>query len=474
MLVILLIAIIVIVILVKKKKAAQVEPEPVKLTMEDLPDSLTELRQLRDKYEEAYDSPNRDVCVRKICQIGVERYRKGQIVVDTSSENDVAALIHDLSNYEGETDAQTREYLRLCVYIITEYQDLKNTNEALHERFTKSMDPADADGAWVRTARLYINQTDGPRTELKMARRLLRQSIVFHQMAYKRIPLPAMALLLEIPDPENEEEIFKWLAIGYSLDALKMKTGETNYNIAYQPYQQDAELLFQLDWQKLSSPDVNEMLDVYRKGIQQGNAYAMYKMGTFYLNGRYVEKNLEKAMELLEQADAKGLYHASNALCDYYLHDHPLANYATMPHVSKQEIKKYKEISNEWNNREYKMRFKVAEQYADHFGKYVKSSVNQPIRQDRPVQQSQSSQYEESSSQSGGSVRNMPHFIYDDKGREWTFDQMFGSDRVRYVLSGGESTWADDLGDRMGEEVYISDSQISGNSASTGLRTFHW
>jgi TPR repeat protein len=474
MLVILLIAIIVIVILVKKKKAAQVEPEPVKLTMEDLPDSLTELRALHTKWKDnVFHDLDRELCEKKIGLIAAERFRQGKAVLDPGEENDVNALFHDLQFYEGETIAETRECLRLGLDTLQKYIDLANTDKAIYERYRKGMDPYDQYNTWERLARLYIDQNDGPRTELDTARRLLRQCIVFHQQLDKVIPLYPLYMLMQIPSPEEgfEEEIFKWISLGYSMGILRMRMGEIERNDDYQHYQQNAELLFQLDWQKLSSPDVNEMLDVYRKGVQQGNPYALYMLGDFYLDGRYVEQDVEKGLELLEQAYNAGLYSAALAIKCYYdqlaYGDHPGGK-------DEAEKERNEELRKVWKSREASLRARVEVEYADHFGKYVKNSVNQPTRMKRPVQQSQSSQYEETSSQSGGSVRNMPHFIYDDKGREWTFDQMFGSDRVRYVLSGGESTWADDLGDRMGEEVYISDSQISGNSASTGLRTFHW
>ncbi|MBS6196382.1 MAG: sel1 repeat family protein [Clostridiales bacterium] len=69
---------------------------------------------------------------------------------------------------------------------------------------------------------------------------------------------------------------------------------------------------------------------------------------------------------------------------------------------------------------------------------------------------------------------DMPYFITDDWGREWTRDMDYGN-TVRYIRQEFYSTVTGDFGDSWhGGEVYISQRHIEGNTAHLFGRTFHW
>lgn len=73
-----------------------------------------------------------------------------------------------------------------------------------------------------------------------------------------------------------------------------------------------------------------------------------------------------------------------------------------------------------------------------------------------------------------GNVNDMPGVITDDWGRSWQREGFLGADTAVYRLWNLESNMPGDLGDAMGDTVYISNRNISGNTATTMLRTFHW
>ena len=50
------------------------------------------------------------------------------------------------------------------------------------------------------------------------------------------------------------------------------------------------------------NPDFKKMYDFFEKSYKQGNIKAAYALGTWYLHGYHVKKNLKKAIKLIKNA----------------------------------------------------------------------------------------------------------------------------------------------------------------------------
>ena len=58
------------------------------------------------------------------------------------------------------------------------------------------------------------------------------------------------------------------------------------------------------------------LLSFYKRGADAGIPFAMWRLGCCYQEGRFVDKDLEKAMKLFDQASSIGLAQAKRSFAD--------------------------------------------------------------------------------------------------------------------------------------------------------------
>lgn len=187
--------------------------------------------------------------------------------------------------------------------------------------------------------------------------------------------------------------------------------------------------------------DVEFLMDEAAKG----NAWACYRLGICYLNGIFVEQNEEKGIAWLEKA-AETLYVAADKLEKHCwdTHNHDRMHF--------------------WQNRMTQLESAAK-------AKYPPDRIEAFINEAQEAEEAAAAPVEEKP----GSVLDMPELITDDLGRTWIFASLYGdADTAIYKLSNLEELQPGDLGDALDDTVYIKNKQISGNTAKTPLRTFHW
>ena len=218
--------------------------------------------------------------------------------------------------------------------------------------------------------------------------------MMYTSRAKKELDADYLELLMEVigPGEEGKREVRKWIGIAYGLGALRIKLAQQqgkSYRV-YQPQlmYQAAELLFELDTDAIGGDDVAAMLDAYRRGAQAGNAYAQYKLGQFYLKGRFVEEDTAKGVELLSKAGEQNLALAVIAVWNHwYWLAHPYAG--DFGDATKQEIAERKRNFDYWNSRTDALQREVERRYApilaagfsDGAADVPTQVVAQPVRQ---------------------------------------------------------------------------------------------
>ena len=69
---------------------------------------------------------------------------------------------------------------------------------------------------------------------------------------------------------------------------------------------------------KKTNPDINQVLSLLDASIKEGCSEAEYALATWYLHGKYVEKNLSKGVKLLKSACDKRSANACYDLANCY------------------------------------------------------------------------------------------------------------------------------------------------------------
>lgn len=470
-----IIILIIIIILVvrhfrkKSKKAAAEKPVQV-VSIGDpskLPNTLAELRKMRD----AGNDEVRYQCSRKICELGIQLYREGKIINDKGSEYDVSTLLGEL--YRLIIDSRTCDNLPMDEALV--FRCLEAGAE-MNEKLNPPMEGdvfSFTNYSWTALASFYAEGAVCPRNAAK-ARKYYRMRIVY-ESRMKKMDTESILNLMEVPQAgeDGRQEILKFIALLYGFDALKIQSGEIARNFNAQTLQQAAELLFRMDWGRIGGNDIDAMLDEYRKGAEAGNAYAQYKLGNFYLKGRYVPKDKAQGMALMEKAAEQDLYLAVDIVFNHY---YWLANpYAgDYGGASKQQIKEWKAAYDKWASASDRVLAMVERNYANSFTEYIRNSGDLPTRgSGKAVAESEpetaAATEEEHRGRLGMTDSESPFTILDLP------DVITGPYNVTYRKTSASASSVDYWGDN-GESttIHVSDIGMTGQSAKNSDGYFYW
>lgn len=479
-----IILIIVIVVLVKhfKKKgesgSSTSTAAPVSLgDPSQLPDSLAELRKMRDK---AKKEDIRYQCRRKICERGIELYHEGKLVASPGAENDVSTLLDEMVKLINDSHTYTYipsddEFEFRCLRegedMITDF-----TERAKNDPSVKFPFPAEFSGySWKALAEFYTEGRVCPRNPGE-ARKLWRMCLVFEQRTKSELSFNLIESLMEIPAPgeDGKQEICKWIAMMYGLELVRLKKGQQAWICFPQVLQQGAELLFELNWDAIGSDDISAMLEEYQRGADAGNAYAQYRLGSFYLKGRYVKEDEEKGLALVLKAAEQNLYLAVQEATDHYQRK---SSWYTVEEekLTKQQTKEREALYHNWSKRCDVLLPQVAQQYADSLAGYFQNAGSVPT-------------------QSTAATAERVHEVEDEAEKDETYRGRFGQTdeesvftcldlpdvitgpygvtyRRTSISSNSADYWGDD---GSSTTIHLSDIGAAGNSAKNSDGYFHW
>lgn len=463
-LIILIVIVVLVVKAIKKKKASKPVKEYSVGDPSQLPNTLAELRRMRDKAkpELAFQ------CSRKICELGIQLFHQGMMRNEPGSEYDANLLVGEM--YRLIDDANT--YAAVPHDAAFEFRCLQ-----VGARMAKELQLETKGGvfdfleyAWPHLADAYAEGLLCPRDPGE-ARKYYRMFITYEAKMQNMHTSPIEGLM-EVPleGEEGRQEILKYIALMYGIGALKIKKKEIVRNFQAQTLQQAAELLFQMDWACIGGTDIDAMLGEYYQQAMAGNAYAQYKLGSFLRTGRYVNKDEEHGLEFLEKAAEQGLYLAVSELSNHY---YWLANpYAgDYGGATKAQIQHYKAQYSKWSSRCDTVSAMVEMAYANSFTDFIHNSANMPTR--GPGRVFDTPQYEE------------PRYVQQEEKEEKESDVQYyftfpnsvmgpGGERYYKMPMGGltEAKYENDEGSIV--TIHISDVGSDEHSAHNSEGSFYW
>lgn len=363
-----IIAIVVLFFFWKKKSAGgKADSATVSLDTNSMPDSLTELRKKRDRLGIPKNYPYQV----KICELGVQMFREGKLEIAPGCENDVSTLLEEIVELNGQSapddsdTSQQEQMLWEAAVEITEHF----VNETIQHPELKNQFNYPAEDilfhGYSAVATGYAEGKWHPR-DAERSRSFWRKYLV----AVKDISDTRLADgiygLMEVPplgDPELKE-IVDWAGELYCMQYAKFASGEYKLFHSAPGLVQCAELLYLMDKDVIGSNDISAVLREYEYWASKDNAYALYKLGCFHLDGTYGMNDAEKGVALLERAGELGLYIAADRLGDHF---YWLAN-ADDSSATQQQIQEYKEKNEYWFNRSSQLGAEVSKKYMKVFG----------------------------------------------------------------------------------------------------------
>lgn len=476
-----LIVIIIIVCIVwyrkKKQNESPSKPEPVNVgDSSQYPDTLGELRKMRDKTRKQEVEAG---CRRKICEVGIQLYHEGKLVASPGEENDVGTLLEEMVkwiddchtyNYLTPDEAFELRCLEEGEAMISDFNERAKKDSSVNFPFPVEF----SQYSWKHLADFYTEGKVCPRNPGE-ARKYRRMYITYQQRTEQDISYQPIEDLMEIPAPGEDgiQEIFKWIALKYGLGAIRIKKGLTHGNCFPQVLQQGAELLAQMNWDVLGSADISAMLEEYERAAAAGNAYAQFRLGSFYVKGRYVRKDEEKGLALLLKSAEQNLYMGVHAVSDYY-HSKTFWYNVEALGLSKQQVKEYEALYDKWSKRSDQVLAEVERAYANSFTGYLQNSANVPTRGaakapetvSAPETEERDDVYRgrlgETDEESVFSVLDLP-------------DVMTGPHGVTYRKTSVSTYSADYWGDDgSSTTIHVSDLGATGTNAKNSDGYFHW
>lgn len=356
------------------KKASQAAPAYAPGDSSAMPSSLSELRRCLDRTRK---DELRYQYRRKICEVAVLLNRAGEIVNDPRSENDVTLILEEL--YQFIHDCHL--FSNMPIEPKFEFACLEAGMD-MYERLLPEV--TDTIAEFLQYARHYLPDfyAEGkvcPRNPEKA--RYYYRTAIKDSIELKTNDTSLIEGLMEVPDAgeEGKDEILRYIAIYYGISAVQLLSNDIAVNAFPQTLQQAAELLFRMNWNKIGSADIQEMLDEYNRCALAGNAYAQYTLGRFYLDGRYVEKDEAMGLELLKKAANQSLYLAVDKLGNYYYWlVHSIEE--NSKRVDAQQLQEWKGECDYWMKQSDTLLTRVGEAYANSFTKYLPHFQDLPTR----------------------------------------------------------------------------------------------
>lgn len=440
--------------------------------LDQYPNTLPELANMK------YRTNDKSVayhCHRKYCELAMNLYNEGKLSAKHGDPHGAAQVLEEILTFVrfSENDSSwplddefNFRCLKTGMDMIEDFHNQKKTNPDIHFPVPNEF----IEKAMFALSEYYNEGKFCPRNPA-LARKFLRMRIDVSRRLEKSISSSALWDLMEVPEGNDfgPEEISKLIALEYGMDQIKLNAGKINRNSSAQLHQQSAELLFQMNLDNIGSSDITVMLSEYQKCADAGNAYAQSKLGSFYIKGRFVEKDISKGLDLLEKAVTQDLYLAAKELFDYYdslAHPYGGGNGG----ATKEQLKEYERLYSFWGNRCDKIR-KVAEvTYANHLAEYFHGGVNKStccVERAEAV----SSDYDTDSTYRGHSgltdrespftVLDLPNVIKDAYGNV-------------YEKNGIGVESADYYGQGLTITIHVSDLGNSGRNATTSDGYFSW
>ncbi len=125
-------------------------------------------------------------------------------------------------------------------------------------------------------------------------------------------PLEEMKTVVKVMNPEEEEKYLADLQLHKLAEIREEDDPEEMYQWAFD----------QVDKHLNSKPDsriMEEVLNILKTGIDEGNTMAMVKMGVLYSMGKWVYRNQNEALRFFKIAADSGDLEATRGLARYYL-----------------------------------------------------------------------------------------------------------------------------------------------------------
>ena len=331
----------------------------------ELPNDMKELYRLLSKTKYEKEGPVK--C--KICQVGVELYRQGQLVAKPGDPNDVNELLKTMESYLGSYNSSyhTKDPAFELLLLETGY-DMVCTFKEMKDKdptvpFTYPVDFVQR--VWKDLPGFYAEGKYCQRNT-PAARKYLRMILTFQVRGKKEITNTDLLKLFEViaPGQQGKDELRKWITMDYGLQALRV--AQAQQKVINSPYEnmQAWEALCQLDTDIISTGSAEEMLAEYQRGAEAGNPYAQYMLGKFYRWGRFVEKDYGKSLAWLQQSAQQRFYLGLNELT-WLLTWPPEGS-------TKQQTAEYKRLYDAWIKRQEEvgkeLKVKYASAFAGSFG----------------------------------------------------------------------------------------------------------
>ena len=338
----------------------------------DSSEDLGKLRKMADRLEYPKDYDLR----RRICDVGIRLHKEGKIIAKPGDPYDVCALIEDMDTVirgmgvgsEKYPEYPIDEELRLRLMLAGEeiLEDFSRRKEADPSlKFTYPMEFSEY--TWSRLFDVYSQGSLRPRNAPE-ARKYQRMRMTLEQrLEGGTAPDYVLQFMDVAPAGEaGKEEIFNWCKSSYRKYLLvaqkKQQKGETFFVCRPQIIYQAVELLFQLDTDAIGGSDVEAMLAAYRRGAEAGNAYAQYKLATYYMQGIHVRQDLCKGTALMRQAAQQDFCLAVFALDSSSFF--PKLPASAMTAELSQTIALYEKERNYWGQRGQALKTSLAAKYA--------------------------------------------------------------------------------------------------------------
>lgn len=456
-----------------KNRSSATPDKPITLgNLEQYPNTLSELAQMR------YRTKDESVafhCHRKYCELAMKLYSEGKLSAKRNDPHGAVQVLEEMLSFirSSENDPSwplDEEFNFRCLKTGMEMAEDFNRQKKNNPDIHFSVPTEFMNKAMFTLSEYYIEGKYCIRNP-ELARKYLRMRIDVSRRLEKTISYTALWDLMEVPAGNDfgTEEISKWIALEYGMDQIKLNAGEIKRNFSAQLHQQSAELLYQMDLDKIGSPDISVMLNEYHKCADAGNAYAQCKLGSFYIKGRFVEKDIPKGLEYLEKAVAQDLYLAAEELFDYYYRlAHPYAG--DHGGATKEQLKEYDRLSSFWGKRCDQIRKVVEVAYTDHLAGYFSSAAKKTTRSVARAE-TVSSDYDIDSPYVGHSgltdmespftVLDLPDVIKDTYGNVYEKTSV-GLESADYYGQGQTIT------------IHVSDLGNSGRNATTSGGYFSW
>lgn len=307
-------------------------------------------------------------CTKKYVDVGYDMFKNGALECSSSAdlpsdaEKVVDMAFSLVSCYENGTGCEI-DYCKAwdSLMIIKEIGTYAAKNTNIRRNFSDKIMKL-----WMKEAD-YSLVSKVIQRDTDHALHYFRAAMDYSLKVQNKIDVKTFLGLMECPQCGNDE-IQLAILLNYDFGQLEIMKGNAQWNPFPSTWQQCFELFKELDPSAISSNNCEIMYNEYIDVASRGNAYAQFKLGTFFLDGRYVEKDVNQGISLLEDAAEQNLYLAIDRLSNYYY-------YAQDNCSSKQEKEQMKQKYYSWSKKSDVILREVNEKYASQLEYLLKKNL---------------------------------------------------------------------------------------------------